>query len=66
MIKSRRMRWIGMWHTWGRQDKPAYKVLVEKPEGIDHLVYLGIDGRIILKWILNKYDGKCELDLSGS
>jgi hypothetical protein len=28
--------------------------LVGKPEGRDHLEYLGIDGRIILKWILNK------------
>ena len=30
---------------------PAYRVLVEKP---DHLEDLGVDGIIILKWILHK------------
>jgi hypothetical protein len=30
--------------------------LVENPEGKrDHLGYLDVDGRIILKWALNKY-----------
>jgi len=29
----------------------AYRILVE-PEGGDHLVYLGIDGVVILKFIL--------------
>jgi hypothetical protein len=32
----------------------AYKVLIRKPEGRDHLEDLGMDDRIILKWILRK------------
>jgi hypothetical protein len=30
-----------------------YKVTVEKPKGRGHLIDLGVDGRIILKRILN-------------
>jgi hypothetical protein len=29
----------------------AYKILVEKPQGKGPLGGLGVDGRIILKWI---------------
>jgi hypothetical protein len=35
----------------------AYKVLVGKPEGRNHLKDPGVDGRIILKWILQKWNG---------
>ena len=35
----------------------AYRVLVGKPEGKDHLDDLGVDERIIIKCILNKRDG---------
>jgi hypothetical protein len=31
------------------QRRDAYRVLVGKPDGRDHLENLGIDGRIILK-----------------
>jgi hypothetical protein len=32
----------------------AYKLLSENPKGRDHSVDLGVDGRIILEWILEK------------
>jgi hypothetical protein len=32
----------------------ACKILVGKPEGTDNLEDLGVDGRIILEWILEK------------
>jgi hypothetical protein len=34
--------------------KNAYQILVGKSEGKNSLGRLGIDGRIILKWILRK------------
>jgi hypothetical protein len=34
----------------------VYKVLVGKPEWEQCMVGLGIDGRVILKWILSKQD----------
>ena len=33
-----------------------YRLLVGKPEGKDHLEGLGVDGRVILKWIFRKWD----------
>jgi hypothetical protein len=35
MIKSRRMRWAGHVARMG-ETRNAYRILVEKPEGIDH------------------------------
>ena len=35
----------------------AYRVLVGKPEGGDHFKNPGVDGRMILKWILETWDG---------
>jgi len=55
VIKSRRMRWAGhvalMW-----EGRHIYRVLVGKPEGKDHLGDLGVDGRMILRWIFRKWD----------
>ena len=33
-----------------------YRVLVEKPEGKNHLGDPSVDGRIILRWIFRKWD----------
>jgi hypothetical protein len=37
---------------------------VENLRGRDHLEYLGIDGKIILEWILEKWVGKVWTDLA--
>jgi hypothetical protein len=42
MMKSRRM---------------SYKYLVGKPEGRNHSEDLGVDGKIILEWMLGKQSG---------
>jgi len=46
-----------VWHVWGRRDVPiGYWMgdLIER----DHLEDLGVDGRIILKWIYRNWDGR--------
>jgi hypothetical protein len=51
MVKSRRMRWVG--HVAQMGDRSgAYRVLVGDLRDRDHLEDLGIDGRIISKWML--------------
>jgi hypothetical protein len=39
------------------EGRGAYRILVGRPEGRNHLEDPGIDGRIILKWIFRKWDG---------
>jgi hypothetical protein len=51
VIKSRRQRWAGHIARAGER-RGAYTVLVGKPDGGDYLENPGVDGRIILKWML--------------
>jgi hypothetical protein len=53
MIKSTRMRRVGHVECM-RKVKNGYKISVENLKGRDHLEDLGVDGRIILDWILEK------------
>jgi hypothetical protein len=39
-----------------RERKGAYRVLVERPKGKKHLEDVGVEGRIMLKWICKKQD----------
>jgi hypothetical protein len=40
--------------------RDAYTSLVGKPKGKSHLEDIGIDGRIILKWIYKTWNGKLD------
>jgi hypothetical protein len=44
----------------------VYKVLVEKPEGKNHLKDQSVDGRMGSKWTLGKLAGGCAVDSPGS
>ena len=53
VIKSRRIIWAGYVARMGKKGG-VYRVLVGKPEGKSNLEDPGVDGRIILRWILWK------------
>jgi len=55
VIKSRRVRWARHVARMG-EERGVYRVLVGKPEGIDHWRDLGVDGWIVLGWISKKWD----------
>jgi hypothetical protein len=55
VIKSRRMRWVGHVTSMGKRRGP-YRGLLGKLEGKSPLGNPGVDGRIILKLILKKWD----------
>jgi hypothetical protein len=37
--------------------RSVYRVSLMKPEGRDRMQDLDVDGRIVLNWIFNKWDG---------
>jgi hypothetical protein len=39
----------------GGREKETHKNFSQNLKGTDIMVYLGVDGRIILKWILKKW-----------
>jgi hypothetical protein len=49
------MRWMGHVVAYG-EGRGVYRVLVGKHEGKNHLEDAGVDGRIILRWVLRKWD----------
>ena len=59
VIKSRRLRWAGHVALMD-EGRAVHKVLVGKPEKRDHWGDQDVDGRIILRWILRKWEGVVE------
>jgi hypothetical protein len=53
VIKTKMMRWAGYVERLGEM-KNAYKLYLESLKGGDHSEDTGVDGSIILKWILGK------------
>jgi hypothetical protein len=53
VLKSRRVRWEGQAARIGDM-RNAYNIMVRKPKGRVHLEDIGIDGKIMLVWILGK------------
>jgi hypothetical protein len=64
VIKSRRMRWAGMWHAWGRGEMFT-GFWLGSPKARDHWEDLGVDGRITLRWTIDR-NRWGEMDSTGS
>jgi hypothetical protein len=52
-----------MWHVWGRRGEEMRRVLVGNLKERDCVEELSIDGRIILKWILERLTGRVWTEL---
>jgi hypothetical protein len=52
-MESKRMEWVGLVERL-EEMRNAHSILAGKSEGRDHSEDLGIDKKIILKWILGK------------
>ena len=52
VIKSRRLRWAG--HLARIEGRSAFKIITVTHTGKRPLGSLGVDGRVILEWILKK------------
>jgi len=64
VVKSRRMRWA--WRVACMVDRRgAYRGLVRDGRERDHLVGIGVDGRLILKCVFKSEMGKHGVDLPG-
>jgi hypothetical protein len=61
MIRSREMRWTGHLAQMAEM-RNVYKIFIGKPEGKRLLQDLSVDGMVILKRILRKWDEKGGLD----
>jgi hypothetical protein len=57
VIKPKRLRWVGHLARM-RAMRDAYKILVKKPERRKQFEDPKVDGRIILKWISEKWFGR--------
>jgi hypothetical protein len=56
-VMKSRMRWVG--HVARMEEmRNSYNILIGKSERKNHLEDLGIDGGIILEWILEKQSEK--------
>jgi hypothetical protein len=53
-MKSRRAEMGGPWVTHLGEKIHTYMLLLGKCEGNNHFEVLGIDGMIILKWVIQK------------
>jgi hypothetical protein len=65
VINSSRMRLSGSVERMGGM-RNAFGILVGKLKERDHSEDLGVDGKLILEWILGKRCGRCGLHVSGS